>query len=1435
MAYDFVISITNDVINIATKVRTYCHDKIISSIFYCAEIFLTIIGSLVIFLFFRKKEQIPPKPPYVPKRARERNKVTKCKKIIFTCLDFLCAKLVQKLDSWAKPLSRSDFARTRRQLSRINTPRIKTKRISKRRAILAMSVLAMNSQVNAVQRYSTFDTDSKIIGIDNRCTGCISAFLDDFVGPIVRTNKTIKGIGGDTEYEVFRGTLRWSWCDDDGTEHTFDIPDSYYVKGCGVRLLSPQHWSKVAARNQGKKSLPAGTTTTHQGVKMFWGKQREFELNLPLTASTKVANIPMNTGYKQYSEFCKKGHWTTTKEDRYPIYAKDTQLCCLECNIDDEVKPPAPLPKWDSPQQTSHTCDFDLNAGERVGISNSTKGRLHAAEDTQLSIDEKRSLELLRYHQQMGHASFRKLQLLAMTGGLPKYLSNCRIPVCSSCMYAKMSRRPWRTKHSSKQLEVLKPTTPGEVVAVDHLISPTAGLIAQMTGILTKKRYTCATIFVDMYTRYGYVYLQQSTSAEETVKAKHAFELHAKSMGVNIQGYHADNGTFRANAWINDCNRRNQRMTFAGVNAHHQNGMAERRIKELQELARSMLMHAHRRWENCITANLWPYALRMANEAFNNLPSLVDSKRRSPLQMFAKSNVVVNPKHFQPFGCPVYVLDNDLQLKKPFHKWKERSRVGIYIGQSPIHSRNVALVLDRETGLVSPQFHVKYDPTFISVKEDNLPCKWQIACGFKKDPMEELEPMPVKKKKVSIQLPADIPPSEGGLKGIPNSEGVMGGNEKSMKPSQQLQPKSSHGDLSSNKMKTSTEKRQDTTSILKTPQRSDTPAGNGISGSELSGQVPNTPASQMEVMLSEMHEATSSNSVKGEIMCLETMFPQNDEIAQSDDPLLVYKASADPDTMYMHEAMREPDRNEFKKAMVKEVKDQMENGNFTIVKKSEVPKGKAILPAVWQMKRKRDIRTRKVKKWKARLNIDGSRMVKGVHYDQTYSPVASWKSIRLLLIMIAKNRWHSRQIDYVLAFPQAPVEKEIYMKIPKGFDLDTTGFPKGTNTNDYVLRLNRNVYGQKQASRVWFQYLSTKLINELGFTQSKIDECVFYRGKTMYVLYTDDSLIAGPDKNEIEQVIKDLKKAKLDITDEGDIRDFLGINIELRKDGSVKLSQPHLIDQILEDINMTQANTKVKKTPALASKLLTRNAKGEKFDNSFHYRSIIGKLNYLEKGTRSDISYITHQLARFTENPRANHAQAVRWLGRYLHGTRDKGLILRPDKSKSIDVYVDADFSGNWEKEGAASDRDTARSRHGYIIMYNGCPMIWKSQLQGEIALSSTESEYIGISYALREVIPIMELLKEMKRKGFEVGSTVPKLHCKVFEDNSGALEMAREHKYRPRTKHLNVKLHHFRDYVDRGEITIHKIDTLDQLADYLTKPVNEEILTKLRKLVMGW
>jgi len=143
-----------------------------------------------------------------------------------------------------------------------------------------------------------------------------------------------------------------------------------------------------------------------------------------------------------------------------------------------------------------------------------------------------------------------------------------------------------------------------------------------------------------------------------------------------------------------------------------------------------------------------------------------------------------------------------------------------------------------------------------------------------------------------------------------------------------------------------------------------------------------------------------------------------------------------------------------------------------------------------------------------------------------------WYSIRTMLALALVNNWHTQQIDYVLAYPQAPIEREIYMKIPRGMEIG------GKDKNDYVLKLHRNIYGQKQAGRVWYQYLSKKLVEEVGFTKSEVDECVFTKGEVMYILYTDDSIIAAPKKSQVEEVLKDIEAAGLKITREGNVQDF---------------------------------------------------------------------------------------------------------------------------------------------------------------------------------------------------------------------------------------------------------------------------------------------------------
>ena len=1164
-----------------------------------------IIGFILLICLITNDFMEPNETTYIPKAKR-----SKVCKWLRWMMSYLVSKIAEKVVIQIETgRRRKEIIRGMRGVTTNNW-----RRSTSNQLVTSASTLVMHAKIDSYENVTRFDTDSAPVGIDNRCTGCISHVSQDFIGPLRDTNRSIKGFGGTRTNGVKIGTLAWKWEDDEGVVHRFMIPNSFYVPTGQVRLLSPQHWAQSQRQKKVKEPIHKYGTisqTSSDNVTLLWN-DRQSKLTVPLSTGSNVATFYLANGYTRYDEFCMEANIDGVRDEVIPsteapmckevltksehgIWSKDLHAKFLQGPDDED--------ELSEPRQDPVQLDLAIGQGIDTG-----KKELR---DTEANP----SLGLLRAHQRFGHISFKKLQWMAKQGILPSTYATCEVPLCPACTYGKMIRRPWRNK-PEREYDGKDPNSrmPGELVAVDQLVSPTPGFIAQMTGRLTTRRYKYATVYVDVASRYGYVHLQKSADADETVKGKDAFESHMLSMGVRVAAYHGDNGIFRAHKWVESCKNKQQGLSFSGVNAHHQNGYAEWRIRELQELTRAMLVHASRKWKGSITTNLWPYALRMANEVYNNSPCFQLQNKMTPLQRVSGTSVQVNKKHFKTFGCPVYVLDNQLQLGKPFAKWKERARMGIYLGQSPQHNRNIALVLNRDNGLVSPQFHIICDNNFTTVVDDSSNANWMVRAGFV---ARKLEP---KDDESTQRLDGNenetfkrLHPSEGGEKNPTPSENdqVEGRKRK-------------RNDVSDNK-EHATKNNEDTSprkNLTVTWDKTTTNVtADGLRrSSRLNPDL--IPQQKLISLQAQVINSSEMQDIPGEIFCSKTIASEAHQMQHQYSDPMAFKASSDPDTMYMHEAMREPDKGQFILAMKKEVDDQMKNGNFSLIKKIDVPKDKIILPAVWQMKRKRDIKSREIKKYKARLNIDGSKMKKGIHYNQTYAPVASWTSIRILLTLAAAMGWHTKQIDYVLAFPQAPVEKEIYMRIPKGFEMEGV-----KDKDEYVLKLHRNVYGQKQAGRVWNKYLQEKLVKEVGFIQSRYDECVFYKGRTMYILYTDDSILAGPCQDEIQSIIQQIKNTGLQITEEGDIQDFLGINIVRKNDGSIELSQPHLIDQILHDLKMDDERLKPKDTPSKSSTILTRGDNDKDFDQSFHYRSIIGKLNYLEKGTRSDISYITHQCA----------------------------------------------------------------------------------------------------------------------------------------------------------------------------------------------------------------
>ncbi len=218
---------------------------------------------------------------------------------------------------------------------------------------------------------------------------------------------------------------------------------------------------------------------------------------------------------------------------------------------------------------------------------------------------------------------------------------------------------------------------------------------------------------------------------DATLDAKLDFERKLSNFGVTVSGYHADSGRFADAAWKDFGQALNQKIQFCGVDSHHQNGIAERRIRDLSDATQASLLHAIHHWPEDVAKNLWPFALKHARNIHNSIQSFAG---QTPEEILSGSPSLFTSdlSQYHPFGCLAYVLDARLQGGSKIPRWEPRSRVGVYLGHSPHHANNVALILNLTTGHVSPQYHVVYDDHFSTmdcIRIGKPPSTWPELCS----------------------------------------------------------------------------------------------------------------------------------------------------------------------------------------------------------------------------------------------------------------------------------------------------------------------------------------------------------------------------------------------------------------------------------------------------------------------------------------------------------------------------------------------------------------------------------------------------------------------------------------------------------------------------------------------------------------------------------
>ncbi|GJU85926.1 retrotransposon protein, putative, ty1-copia subclass [Tanacetum coccineum] len=477
----------------------------------------------------------------------------------------------------------------------------------------------------------------------------------------------------------------------------------------------------------------------------------------------------------------------------------------------------------------------------------------------------------------------------------------------------------------------------------------------------------------------------------------------------------------------------------------------------------------------------------------------------------------------------------------------------------------------------------------------------------------------------------------------------------------------------------------------------------------------------------------------------------------------------------------------------------------------DLPPGCKTVGSKWIFKKKTDM-DGIVHTYKAHLVAKGYTQLYGIDYEETFSLVADIRAIRILISIAAFYDYEIWQMDVKTAFLNGYLDEDIYMVQPEGF--------VDPNHPRKVYKLQRSIYGLKQASRSWNKRFN-KEIKRFYFNQNLDEPCVYQKASgsnvTFLILYVDDIIIMGNHIPSLQSV-KDYLGKCFAMKDLGKEAFILGIKIYRdRSKQLIGLGQNAYMDKILKRYKMD--NSKRGHIP-MQERLDLNKTQGastpkevKRMQNA-PYASIVCSIMYVVRCTRPDVAFAQNITSRFQQNPGELYWTAVKNILKYLRNTKDMFLVYggNPEAELRVDCYCDAGFE---------TDRDDTKSQIGYVFILNGGAVDWKSSKQSTTAMSATEVEYIAASEAAMEAVWIRKFISGL--------GIVPTINepIRMFCDNSAALHFANEPGVQKGARHYHRRYHYVRESIALGEIRFLKVHTDDNLADPFTKALPKGKITQ--------
>ncbi|GJS07197.1 retrotransposon protein, putative, ty1-copia subclass, partial [Tanacetum coccineum] len=507
-------------------------------------------------------------------------------------------------------------------------------------------------------------------------------------------------------------------------------------------------------------------------------------------------------------------------------------------------------------------------------------------------------------------------------------------------------------------------------------------------------------------------------------------------------------------------------------------------------------------------------------------------------------------------------------------------------------------------------------------------------------------------------------------------------------------------------------------------------------------------------------------------------------------------------------AMLDPESKKCVDAMNADMQSMIDNMVWLLV---DLPPNCKTVRSKWILKKKIDM-DGNVHIYKARLVVKGYTQTYMVDYEETFSPVANIRAIRILISIAAFYDYEIWQMDVKTAFLNGYLDEDIYMVQPEGF--------VNPNHPRKVCKLQRFIYGLKQASRSWNKRFDEE-IKKFGFDQNLDETCVYQKASgsnvTFLILYVDDIIIMGNHIPSLQSVKNYLGKC-FSMKDLGEAAFILGIKIYRdRSKRLIGLSQNAYMDKILKRYKMDNSK---RGTIPMQERLDLNKSQGAQTPKEVNrmknvpYASAVGSIMYAVRCTRPDVAFAQNLTSRFQQNPGELHWTAVKNILKYLRNTKDMFLVYggNPSTELRVECYCDAGFE---------TDRDDTKSQTGYVFVLNGGAVDWKSSKQSTIAMSATESEYIAASEAAMEAVWIRKFISGL--------GIVPTINepLNMYCDNSAAIHYANEPGVQRGARHYHRRYHYVRECVELGEIRILKVHTDNNLADHFTKALSNRKLTQ--------